>query len=86
MVWRLDHAEQQQNIVKEVTKQRKYMCAFKNDQFTQLCIFGYKVAWMISQLFLPNSPSGITVGEKKNKKEGGDGNTNSLLGKTTTRI
>lgn len=31
-------------VKEEVTNKKKtYMCAFKNNQFTQLCIFGYKV-------------------------------------------
>lgn len=33
-------------VKEEVTnknKKKTYMCAFKNNQFTQLCIFGYKV-------------------------------------------
>lgn len=34
-------------VKEEVTNKNKtkktYMCAFKNNQFTQLCIFGYKV-------------------------------------------
>lgn len=38
-----EHAEQQQNsFVKEEVK-KKEMCAFRNNEFTQLCIFGYKV-------------------------------------------
>lgn len=39
------------------------MCAFKNNQFTQLCIFGYKVGWMISQLSPPH-PLCWSIGAK----------------------
>lgn len=42
------------------------MCAFKNNQFTQLWIFGYKVGWMISQLF----PLGPFRENNEQRKEG----------------
>ena len=51
------------------------------------CIFGYKVGWMISQLFPPWPPQEKHWGKKQKKHEGGGyGNTNSLLERTATEL
>lgn len=66
-------------------KEKKNTCAFNKYPFTQLCIFGYKVGWMISQL-LPHGPLRKNKGENKQGTEGGYGNTNSLWDKLQTGL